>query len=365
MTAVSRETSRTPLELGYSMPAEWEHHNSTWLAWPHSTSDWPGKLRAVEWVFAEVVKHIAAGETVRIMVNFPTHKSRARGVLRRAGAELSRVEFFSFPTNRSWVRDYGPVFVRRGEGSPEVAVSRFRFNGWARYPDWKLDDAVPELVAEALGLAVFNASSGERGFVLEGGAIDVNGRGTVICTEQCLLNTTTQARNPGLGQTDVEEALRNSLGVSGVFWLAGGIAGDDTNGHIDDVCRFVNPRTVVAAVEASPADANYASLRENLERLEDLRLEDGSKAEVVTLPMPAPLYFEGVRLPASYINFYICNNAVLVPTFNDPADRAALAVLGELFPGHSVVGVHCVDLVWGLGCVHCITREQPAVERTV
>lgn len=361
MTAVSRDTSKTPLELGYSMPAEWEHHNSTWLAWPHNSSDWPGKLRVVEGVFVEVVKSVAAGETVRMMVNSPTHESRARSVLSRAGADLSSVEFYRFPTNRSWVRDYGPVFVRGKKGvEPELAVSRFRFNGWARYPDWQLDDVVCELVAKELGLPVFNAFSGKRGFVLEGGAVEVNGSGTVICTEQCLLNTTKQARNPGLGRIEVEEVLKNYLCVGGVFWLAGSIAGDDTNGHIDDVCRFVNPRTLAAAVEDNPTDDNYAPLKENLERLEGLRLEDGSKAEIVTLPMPAPLYFDGMRLPASYLNFYICNAAVLVPTFNDPADRAALGIMTELFPGRAVVGVHCVDLVWGLGCVHCITKEQPA-----
>lgn len=352
---------KTPLELGFYMPAEWETHEATWIAWPHNRMDWPGKLRTVEWVYGEIVRKIIAGEVVRIIVNSETHERRARLILTRVGVDPSRVEFFLFETNRGWTRDFGPVFVRRLRRHPQLGITRFRFNGWARYPDWEKDDAIPKRVAQALGLPLFCAKSKDRDVVLEGGSIDVNGRGTLITTEECLLDQTNQVRNPGFDRGDVEESLRVYLGVTNILWLGRGIAGDDTHGHVDDICRFVGPGTVVLCHEGNPHDVNYRPLEENRERLEGMRLEDGSRIEVISLPMPEPLYLDSQRLPASYANFYISNAAVLVPTFNDPMDRVALGILKEIFPDRTVVGIHAVDIIWGLGAIHCLTREQPQV----
>ncbi len=359
MTA-RRSAPKTPAALGFRLPAEWEPHQATWIGWPHNVTDWPGKFPAIPWVYGEIARKIAPGEALRILVESKSHEARARSVLARAGVDLGRVEFFRFRTNRGWTRDMGPIFVRRDS---EVAIVRFRFNGWARYPDWPKDDAVAERAARALGCRLFRAQPAEgpaRLFVLEGGAIDGNGRGTLLATEECLLDPATQVRNPGLGRSETEAALRDYLGATQVLWLGRGIAGDDTHGHVDDICRFVGPRTVVLCREDDPRDANYRPLEENRERLQGMRLEDGSRLEVVSLPMPAPLYFQRRRLPASYANFYIANAAVLAPTFNDPKDRVALGVLSELFRDRPVVGIHAVDLVWGLGTLHCLTREQPA-----
>jgi agmatine deiminase len=253
------------------------------------------------------------------------------------------------------------VFVRRGSGRrSETAIVHLHFNAWAKYRDWGKDRRVPETAARLLGKRLFRARVGRRDFVLEGGGIDVNGRGTLLTTEECYLDRRVQVRNPGLGRKGFEAALRAWLGVTNVFWLGRGVAGDDTHGHVDDICRFVNPTTVVLIKETRRADRNYRPLAENWERIRDLRLEDGRKPEVVALPMPAPLFHDGQRLPASYANFYIANEAVIVPTFNDPNDRTALGILGELFPGRTVVGIHAVDLVLGLGTLHCLTQQQPA-----
>jgi agmatine deiminase len=311
-------------------------------------------------VYGEIVRMIVPGEIVRILVNSREHEGSARRVLKRVGIDESRVKFFRFPTNRGWTRDSGPIFVKRDGTRPEVAVARFGFNGWAKYPDWKKDVRIPGRAAHALGLRIFDSEINGRTFVLEGGSIDVNGCGTLLTTEECLLDPVTQTRNPGATRQEIERALRGSLGVRNILWLGRGIAGDDTHGHIDDLCRFVNPRTVVLCQEANPSDPNHAPLAENRERLESMRLEDGSKIEVVPLPMPTPLIFDGQRVPASYANFYIANAAVLVPTFNDPNDRIALGTLAELFRDRPVVGIHAVDLVWGLGTLHCLTHEQPA-----
>jgi agmatine deiminase len=351
----------TPLELGFCMPAEWEPHEATWIAWPHNRTDWPGKFTVIGWVYGEIVRKITPGEVVRILVNSEAHEKQARRILTRVGVDLSRVEFFRLEINRSWTRDFGPIFVRRKAPRPELAIVRFRFNAWARYPDWQKDDAIPERVAKALGLPIFHARYSGLDVVLEGGSIDVNGCGTLITTEECLLDGTTQVRNPGLGRKQIEEVLRNYLGATNVLWLGRGIAGDDTHGHIDDICRFVGPRTALLCREDNPKDINYRPLEENRERLEGMRLEDGSKIEIISLPMPEPLYFDGQRLPASYANFYISNTAVLVPTFNDPKDRIALGILAEIFSDRLVVGIHAVDLLWGLGTLHCLTHEQPAI----
>ena len=253
------------------------------------------------------------------------------------------------------------MFIRRSNPAPAVAVSAFHFNAWAKYPDWKKDARIHERAADALKLQIFRPAFAGRPFVLEGGSIDTNGHGTLLTTEECLLDPLVQVRNPGCSRHDIESVLRDFLGVSNILWLGRGIAGDDTHGHVDDLCRFVDARTVVLCDERNPHDENYVLLKENRERLETMRLEDGSTINVVPLPMPAPLTFHGQRLPASYANFYISNAAVLVPTFNDPNDRVALGILSELITDRPVIGIHAVDLVWGLGTLHCLTHEQPAL----
>ena len=338
------------------MPAEWEPHAATWIGWPHNKSDWPGKFAPIPWVYGEIVRKLAPGETVRILVNSAAHQAQARQVLTKCGVDLGRVEFLRFPTNRGWTRDFGPIFVRKDGPPPEVAIARFHFNAWAKYPDWKKDDRIPDLAAKRLKVRKL-----ESRMILEGGSIDVNGRGSLLTTEECLLHPTIQARNPHLHRGEIETVIRGGLGVTNVLWLGQGIAGDDTHGHVDDLCRFVGPRTVVLCREHDPRDVNYRPLAENRERLQGMRAEDGSKLEVVDLPMPAPLSFGGLRLPASYANFYVANAAVLVPTFNDPQDRVALGILGECFSDRPVVGIHAGDLVWGLGTIHCLTQQQPSL----
>ncbi|HEV8117180.1 MAG TPA: agmatine deiminase family protein [Thermoanaerobaculia bacterium] len=341
------------------LPAEWEEHEATWIGWPHNTTDWPGKFAPIPWVYGEIVRKLAPGEIVRVLVESKEHEASARRILERCGAEMSRVEFFRFPTNRGWTRDSGPTFVQAGDAPRRIAIRRFRFNGWARYDDWKKDEAIPPKVAKALGIPLLPGQFRAREVVLEGGAIDVNGAGTLVTTEECLLDEKVQVRNPGMTRRDYEEAFAGLLGVTNVLWLNRGIAGDDTHGHVDDIARFVNPRTIALCRETNSADENHRVLEENREQLEGMRLEDGSKVEIVFLPMPAPLYLDGRRLPASYANFYVGNAAVLVPTFNDPKDRLALTVLSGVFRDRPVVGIHAVDLVWGLGTLHCLTRQQP------
>jgi len=351
----------TPAEAGYSMPAEWAPHEATWLGWPHNVTDWPGKMEAVQWVYAEIVRQLVKGEKVRILLNADEDKKRVLKILEQAGADVEKVEFFILPTDRGWMRDSGPLFVTKsGEG--KKAVVDFHFNGWARYSDWHKDRQVPRFVADQFGLEWFDARRGEKELVLEGGSVDINGRGTLITTEECLLDQRTQARNPGLDKADTESMLRDYLGVEQILWLGKGIAGDDTHGHVDDLCRFVSPDTVVLCFEKNTADPNYEVLEENRERVQGMRLENGEKLNVVDLPMPAPLYFDGERLPASYANFYISNAAVLVPTFNDPNDRVALGILAELITDRPVVGIHAVDLVLGLGTLHCLTQQEPLNE---
>jgi agmatine deiminase len=344
---------------GIRMPAEWEPHEATWLSWPHNVSDWPGRFAPIPWVYGEIVRRLAEGEVVRIIVPSKTHEARARRILERVGSATERVEFFRWPTDRGWTRDFGPISVRRNRPRREVAIARFRFSGWAKYPDFRRDDQVPERAARALGLALRPAVLRGRPVVLEGGAVDVDGRGTILATEECLLDPVVQVRNPGFARADYEDVFRSNLGASRTVWLGRGIAGDDTHGHVDDLCRFVSPHTIVVCGEKDPSDANFPALQENRERLREARLADGSKPEVVELPMPGPLVFDGRRLPASYANFYVANAAVLVPTFNDPNDRRALGVLAELFADRPVVGIHAVELVWGLGTLHCLTQQQP------
>jgi agmatine deiminase len=352
----------TPQSLGYHLPAEWEPHEATWIGWPHNLTDWPGRFTPIPWVYSEIVRKLMSREKVRILVQSKAHETRARKLLLRAGINLECIQFFRFPTDRGWTRDFGPIFLKKAGPPTEIAIVRFRFNAWGKYPEWRKDDAIPGRAAQALKLPLLQAGIAGRDFVLEGGSIEVNGQGSLLATEECLLDQDVQVRNPGLSRGGIEAALRQNLGVQNILWLGRGIAGDDTHGHVDDLCRFVNPSTVVLCSEENPADPNYALLQENHERLEGMRLEDGSHIQVVPLPMPDPIHFEGQRLPASYANFYIANAAVLVPTFNDPKDRIALGTLAELFTDRPVVGIHAVDLVWGLGTLHCLTQQQPVPE---
>jgi len=353
--------NEVPSSEGYIMPGEWENHEATWLSWPHNPTDWPSKIDTIRWVYSEIVRKISASEIVRILVDSRAEEGRARKYLIRAGVDVERVEFFVQPTDRGWNRDSGPIFVRRKIGrKTSTAIVDFHFNAWAKYPDWRKDRRIAQFAARKLGKPLFNAQSNGREFVLEGGGIDVNGRGTLLTTEECYLDKRTQIRNPGLSRGDFEGALKEYLGARKIFWLGKGISGDDTHGHIDDLCRFVNPTTIVLIREKQRRDVNWRALAENWERIQDLRLEDGSKPEVIDLPMPEPLFFDNYRLPASYANFYITNAAVIVPTFNDTNDRSALGILGELFKDRSVVGIHAVDLVLGFGTLHCLSQQQPA-----
>lgn len=342
---------------GFRFPAEWEPHAATWLAWPHRNDDWPGKFGAIPWVFAEIVRALVPHEAVYLLVNDAAHEQEARAVLGKTLGSMENIRFFHIPTDRGWMRDCGPLCLTRGEA---CRIVDFGFTGWARYPDHELDNQVAALAAAALDIELSTPSAGNRRFVLEGGAVDVNGAGDLLATEECLLDEQVQPRNPGLSRTETEQALCEHLGVSNILWLGAGIAGDDTHGHIDDLCRFVNPATVVLCREDDPDDVNYATLAENRERLEGLRTASGERLEVIDLPMPRPLVFDSIRLPASYANFLIANETVLVPTFNDAADRTALGILADCFPERSVVGIHAVDLVWGLGTIHCLTQQLPA-----
>ena len=318
------------------MPAEWETHEATWIAWPHNRGDWPGRFAPIPWVYGEIVRKLAAVERVRILVQNPAIEKQARRVLEKCGANLDAVEFVLRETDRVWTRDYCPLFVRNRKG--ERALTAWRFNGWAKYPNYTRDAAIPAFLAKRLKLPVFTP-----GMVLEGGSVDVNGEGLLLTTEECLLSDF-QPRNPGMTRSQIERRLGEFLGVTKVIWLKTGIAGDDTHGHVDDLARFVDPRTVVLVEEADPADA--VTLRR-------------AGFRVVRLPMPRPLAFDGVRVPASYANFYIANGVVLVPTFNDPNDRIALNILAKLFRDREVVGVNCTELIWGLGALHCMTQQQP------
>lgn len=354
---MTKMDSAIPRELGFSMPAEWEPHEATWLGWPHHPTDWLEKLDTIRWVYGEIVRKIAPGERVRILINNQAEARFAREYLKKAGADLRQVEFVVHPTNRGWTRDSGPIFIRGPR--QETAIVHFHFNGWAKYPDWKKDRRVPETAARLLRKRLFNARFENRDFVIEGGGIEVNGRGTLLTTEECYLHPKIQVRNPGLGRKEIESALKAYLGVSTILWLGGGPVGDDTHGHIDDICRFVNPRTLVLIKEKNKKDVNYRVLAENWDRIQEFRLQDGTKPEVIALPMPSPLFFGRDRLPASYANFYITNSAVLVPTFNDANDHVALGILSELFQDRPVIGIHAVDLVLGFGTLHCLTQQQP------
>jgi agmatine deiminase len=352
-------------ELGYRMPAEWEPHAATWLSWPHEPTDWPGKFEAVPWVFAEVIKNLTLGERVRLIVSGKRMQKEAAAALEKSQVDLRLVDFIELATDRSWTRDFLPLFLAKPgrPGKRALGAVKFRFNGWARYKNHARDEAAGQKVLErasAAGVMPFQAMAPRANapVVLEGGAVDVDGQGSLLCTEECLLDGR-QARNKKLGKAGVEQALRDHLGAEKVLWLGRGIEGDDTAGHIDDFARFVAPGKIVLAAEKNRKDANYRPLRDALERLRGEKDARGRRLEIISLPMPEPVVFDGQRLPASYANFYIGNAVVLVPTFNDPADAAALGILSELFPSRRVVGIYSKDFVLGLGTIHCSTQQEP------
>jgi agmatine deiminase len=357
------------------MPAEWEPHSATWLAWPHFEGDWPGKFEPIPWVYAEIIRHLVKHERVELVVNNPAAGRRARKVLERADALSENIRFQHWPTNRVWLRDSGCIFLKQGLGPKESHVGtagpgrpalearqlalKFRFNAWAKYSNWRLDDKIGTLMAKAAHAdEILPESIGSR-IVLEGGSIDVNGAGTILTTEECLLSKE-QERNPHMARVHYEKAFADYLGAPQTIWLGRGILGDDTHGHVDDLARFVSKNTVVTMVEPDSKDANHAPLRANLRRLQSARDQDGKQFTVVELPMPQPVVFEGRRLPASYANFYIADGVVLVPVFNRPNDRIALNTLADLFPTREIAPVYSGDFIWGFGAMHCMTQQQPA-----
>ena len=352
---------KTPRELGYRMPAEWEPHQATWLAWPHNPEDWPGKFSAIPWVYIEIVRLLAEREQVHLLVEDEKTERRVTAMLRNSGARAENVLFHRWPTDRIWTRDSGPIFVRDVKG--QVGLTNWKFNAWAKYDDWKLDDKLPGRAKKLLKVpewqpSIMLSNGKQRRVVLEGGSIDVNGAGSMLTTEECLLSEV-QQRNLGLTREQLEQVFSDYLGIDQVLWLAQGIAGDDTHGHVDDITRFVSVDTIITAVEPNTADPNHEILAANLKRLKAARTRDAKQFTVIELPMPRPIVYRKQRVPASYANFYIANGVVLMPTFHDPNDRLALNILAQAFPGREVIGVHCVDMIWGLGTLHCMTQQQP------
>lgn len=350
------QSTNHSIPKNFRIPAEFEQHEATWIGWPFNKSDWPGKFSPITWVYGEIVRYLSVGEKVRILVQNETERQKAVRVLKSVHADLNNIEFFNIKTDRNWLRDASPQFVKDEYGN--TTLIKFKFNAWAKYDNYKFDAKIPDFIAKKLKLDIHQATFENKPVVLEGGAIDYNGFGTLITTEECLMDNENQVRNPSFSKFYYEEVFRKYLGIKKVVWLKKGIVGDDTHGHVDDISRFVNKNTVVTVVERNPNDDNYKNLLENKEILLDTILQDGTKLNVVELPMPSPVIFKGQRLPASYANFYISNYAVLVPTFNDENDRKALGILAELFPDRKVIGIHAVDLVWGLGTIHCLTHEQ-------
>ena len=387
MTARWRDTSRDTLSLSFRMPAEWERHKATWMAWPHYEGDWPGKFEPIPWVYAEIVRHLTRHERVELIVNNAASEKRARKILIQANALNQNVRFHRWPTNRVWTRDSGCTFAKSGAGTraresreaydssgadasikkkgasaqeARLAAIKWRFNAWAKYSNWQRDEKIGSHMAHATHAREVRPLFGKQRVVLEGGSIDVNGEGTLLTTEECLLGKV-QGRNPGMRREGYEKIFADYLGVKKVIWLNSGILGDDTHGHVDDISRFVAPETIVTMVESDPSDPNYKPLRENIRRLRSATDQDGKPLAIIELPMPSPVLFEGRRLPASYANFYIANGLVLVPVFNDPNDRIALNTLTEFFPAREVIGIYSGDLIWGFGAMHCMTQQQPRV----
>ncbi len=349
------ESKQTPAALGYAMPAEWEPHEATWLSWPHKEASWPGAFEPVPAIFAQIVKYLTPYELVRINVADEDFAERVRVELRKVDVNLSRVTFHFNPTNDAWCRDHGPIYVTRTtNGKRERAINDWGYNAWGnKYPPYDLDDIVPTRIAREFNEILFTPD-----IVMEGGSLDVNGKGTLLTTEACLLNPN---RNSHLNKSQIEQYLRDYLGVTNILWLGDGILGDDTDGHVDDLTRFVTADTIVTVVEDDPADNNYQPLKENYERLQTMRDQDGRPFRIVTMPMPGERYIDDQRLPMSYANFYIANETVLLPTYRHANDAKALTILQELFPTRKVVDIDCTDLIWGLGSIHCVTQQQPAV----
>ena len=352
------------------MPAEWEPHAATWLVWPHYHGDWPGRFEPIPWVYAEIIRNLAVHERVELIVNDTRGARQARKVLERADALSSSIRFHRWPTNRVWLRDSGCIFLKKGHagtaalGRPgpqarHVPALKFRFNAWAKYSNWRFDEKLGSLMAKAAETEEVRPEALGKRIVLEGGSIDVNGAGTILTTEECLLSKV-QERNPHMARVHYEKAFADYLGAPHTIWLGRGILGDDTHGHVDDLARFVRKDTVVTMVEPNSKDVNHEPLRANLRRLQSARDQDGKQLTVIDLPMPQPVVFEGRRLPASYANFYIANGVVLAPVFNRPNDRIALNTLADLFPTRAIVPIYSGDFIWGLGAMHCMTQQQPA-----
>jgi agmatine deiminase len=348
------------------MPAEWAPHESTWLAWPHFRGDWPGKFDPIPWVYAEIIRNLTRHERVDLIVTNAEAEKRVRKTLKLANALNKNLRFHHWPTNRVWTRDSGCTFVcgagvparEAGQNRTAIRAIKWLFNAWAKYPNYRHDEKIGSLMAHAGRAREIRAQHGGIRVVLEGGSIDVNGEGVLLTTEECLLSKV-QQRNPGFRREDYEEIFLTYLGVKKVIWLGQGIEGDDTHGHVDDITRFVGPNTIVTMVERNSRDKNHAPLQENLRRLKSATDQNGKPFNVVELPMPAPVIFEGRRLPASYGNFYIANGAVLVPVFNDPNDRIALDTLAEVFRDREIIPIYSGDLIWGFGALHCMTQQQP------
>jgi agmatine deiminase len=339
------------------LPAEWEEHQATLLSFPSEGRDWPGKFQAIQWAFVEIIRKVAQYEPVILLVKSEIHLEKVRDLLKRAHADLKNVSFIICDTNRNWMRDSGPIIVKKN--ADKIEALQFGFNGWAKYPNHKKDRKVPVAVADFLGIELTKAVYKGKQVVLEGGAIDINGCGTLITTEECLLHTKIQVRNPGFTKTDYENVFREYLGITNVIWLKEGIQGDDTHGHVDDICRFVGKNTLLVCHEPDKSDYNHKKLEENISILNNSVLETGKKPEIFKLPMPGRMDFENVRLPSSYINFLVTNGCVLVPTFNDKNDSKALGIVKELFPNRDVIGINATDLIWGFGTLHCLSHEIP------
>ncbi|MGZ3832741.1 MAG: agmatine deiminase family protein [Mucilaginibacter sp.] len=345
--------STIDLPKDFHFPAEWAHHTATWLSWPHKEESWPGKIVTIYKPYCEFIKIVSEGELVRINVANEQMAAFAKEQLMAVGADLKRIEFFEFPTNDAWCRDHGPAFLINTDTKQKVIVD-WGYNAWGgKYPPYDLDDVIPTKIAQHFNLPVYHP-----GIVMEGGSVDFNGKGTVLTTTACLLN---KNRNPQLNQQQIETYLQNYYGVEQVLWLGDGIIGDDTDGHIDDITRFVNEDTVVTAVEANKNDENYHILQENLQTLKTMRLLNGKQLNIVELPMPDAVYYDGQRLPASYANFYIANSAVAVPTYRSGNDDKALDILQQCFPDRKVIGIDSTDIIWGLGSFHCLSQQEPAV----
>lgn len=337
------------------MPAEWEKQKAIWLAWPHNKNDWPGKFDAIKWVYCEIVKHLIRSVRVRLIVKNAAMQALVETYLDASHISLEKIDFVIAKTDRSWLRDSAPIFVYNGK---QKTLLDWQFNAWAKYDNWKHDNKIPSIIAEQFDLPCIQPMHKHRRVVLEGGAIEVNGNGILITTEECLMSQKQQCRNKGFSKADYESIFANYLGVQNTIWLGDGIAGDDTHGHIDDLARFVNEDTIVTAVEGNKKSKNYASLQHNLNILKRAKNTNGKPFNILELPMPTPSVFEDTLLPASYANFLITNNTVLVPTFNDKNDNIALDILTRAMPKHDVIGIYCGDLILGLGTIHCASQQE-------